>query len=388
MTREHKTTESMLATEPAKYCDLPLLELTRRIAFDSDMAALEELHQNRPLFSYKRDISLLLGTFLRRLKESDLARRWTGSEIMTLEKSYDLALDKFSNLPERSGGRHRPGKTRGPDCRYYYRAYYDYTMARLNEMDRSNSAMQVELIAAENLERMVIRHFYLSCLESKRRAKHSARRYCWRRNGRCVSVWMPVTLSGRQCRLWLEANIPDYDPTRFWERQRVQDTVNRLLTRPRTISLCEVDGGADNIPAPPDSVLSMVEQEISTNGLARTVAQEKAENIQQQRPAIRQLGTDKLKELIHTVFAKLACEEYVEQTIAVRFGMSKSTFSRFAGSRWHDRWENAVPDLWRNTAQTLAGHSAFIMAAKRTCVWKRMAQVLDAGANRERTRDE
>ncbi len=388
MKREHLTTESMLATEPANYGDLPLLELTRRIGYESNRIALEELYQNRPLFSYKRDRSLLLGAFLRRLKESNLARRWTGANVMILERAYDLALDKFSNLPEKNQGRHRPGKTRGPDCRYYYRAFYKYTMARLSEMDRSDNAIRVEMTAAENLGRMVLRHFYLSCLESKRQAEHSVRRYCWQRNGRAVSVWMPSMLSGRQCRLWLEANIQDYDPSRVGERQRVQDTVNRLLTWPRTISLCDVDGGAEHIPAPTDWVSSIVEQEISTHGLARTVAQEKAANIEQQRPAIRQLGADKLEELIHTVFARLTCDDYVEQTVAANFGMSKSTLSRFAGSRWHNRLDEAVPDLWRNTAQTLACHSTFVMAAKRTGVWKRMVQVLDAGANRGRTRDE
>ena len=388
MTRERESTECASLARPADYHHAPLLKLAHRIAFESDRAALEELYRNRPLFSYKRDRSLLLGTFLRRLKESNLARKWTGFDVMTLEKAYDLTVDKFSNLPEKSEGRYRPSEVRGPDCRYYYRACYNFTMARLHEMDRSDSTIQVELMAAENLEHMVIRHFYLSCLESKRRAKHSVSRYCWQSNGRSIRLLMPSTLSGRQCHLWLEANIPDYDPTRAGERRRVQDTVNRLLTWPRTISLCEVDGGAENIPAPTDWALSMVEQEISTHGLARTVAEEKADNIQEQRPAIRQLGTDRLKELIHTVFAKLAIEDYVEQTIATRFGMSKSTMSRFAGSRWHDRCDEGVPDLWRNTAQTMAGHSTFVSAAKRAGVWKRVACVSDATASKGRIQDE
>jgi hypothetical protein len=390
MTRRDKITKPMFgATVPTRYCDVPLLELTRRIAFERDRIALEELQQNRPLFCHKGEGSLLMATFLRRLRESNIARKWTGGDVMTLEKAYDLTIDKFSNWVQEKEGKDPPlYEINGPDCRYYYRAFYDYTIAGLYKMNCTHSQIQTELIAAENLQSMVIRHFYLSCLESKRRAQRFVRCYRWRRDGRAISVWMPSTLSGRQCSLWLEVNIPDYDPTRAGERQRVQEIVNRLLTWPRTISLCDVDGGAENIPAPTDWVSSMVEQEISTHGLARTVAREKAENIQQQRPAIRQLGTEKLKELIHMIFAKLACEDYVEEIIATRFGISKSTFSRFAASRWGGRLDSDAPDLWRNTAQILAAHSAFVMSAKRSGVWKRVAQVLDSGANIERTNND
>jgi len=132
----------------------------------------------------------------------------------------------------------------------------------------------------------------------------------------------------------------------------------------------------------------MIEEQISVNGLADTVADEKAENIEQQRPTIRRLGEGKLKQLIQSVFTDLADGSYEEKQIAASFGLSRATFSRFAGSRWHHHCKDpivtSVPDLWRNTAQTLAGHSDFVIAAQKAGVWKRVSGILDADGERRR----
>jgi hypothetical protein len=305
---------------------------------------------------------------------------------MVLDRAYDLTVDKFVNIPVQTES-HRQAKQQGPDCRYYFRAFFDHATARLKAGPPANT-IEAEMTAAEILRRFVERHFQFSCWESKRQAQKLVRRYVWELDGYALYIWLPLELPGRRCREWLEVHIPDVDPGRVGEQDRVQEIVNRLLARREIMPLHRVCGGAENIPASIEDLPSLIEEQITVDGLAKVVAEEKTENIMHQRPAIRQLGTDKLKELIHTVFAGLACEDYVEQTIAACFGLSKPTFSRFAGSRWNDNWNDAVPDLWRNTAQTLAGHSAFVVAAKRAGVWKRVAQVLDAGAERRRIKDE
>jgi len=65
----------------------------------------------------------------------------------------------------------------------------------------------------------------------------------------------------------------------------------------------------------------MLEQEITVSGLAETVACEKEENFELQRPTIRALGPEKLKELIHTIFNELACGKYIEKDVACSFGL-------------------------------------------------------------------
>jgi len=383
MAQARETKEMRSPAEVVDYRRLPLLELARRIASQGDRVALNELHANRALFHYEGDRSLVMVAFLLRLKESGLAHKWTGGNGMALEDAYNEVVDRFSNVPPGSNDkRNSQRETHGPDCRYYYKAYYDYTVEKLRRNKRRKSRIQVELIAAASLQRMVIRHFYLSCLESRRRVQHLVRRYFWQRNGDSLGIWMPFVLSGKQCQQWLEANVPDYDPGRTGERERAQNIVNARLTRPRMIPLDRVAGGAEEVPAPEDPVSSMVEAEISIHRLAQTVAEEKAENIDHQRPAIQALGKEKLRQLVLGVFESVVKDESCAKDLAESFGLSSATFSRFAGNHW-SRGEAAVtkrepPDLWKNTARLLSHHPGFVEAADKTGVLNRPA--LDSGA--------
>ncbi|MFC1762903.1 hypothetical protein ACFL6U_12600 [Planctomycetota bacterium] len=367
MKHKYSHSESILLAESVPYCELPLVELTRRIGFESDRAALQELHQNRPLFNYRGERSLLLGTFLGRLKESNLARKWAGFDVMTLEKAFDLAVDKLSNWPEKHENRQHSHKSNGPDCRYYFRAFYDYTATAISKMDLSGNEISIELIAAKNLERMVLRHFYLSCLESKRRAQRSVRRYFWKIRGTSLCLWMPSMLSGTECRQWLENNIPDVSPHDPSERYRVQAIVDRVLGRSRIISLETLDDNSEFIAVLDNTLEGLIEKQITAHGLAQTVATEKTENIEYQRPAIRNLGKDKLKQLILAIFENITCSDYSAKNLATAFHISDSTFSRFAGSQWKSSQGHVTrtpPDLWRNAAEVLSHHPGFIEAAK------------------------
>jgi len=368
------------------YSQMPLLELAERIAKNSDTRALKELHDNRGSFPGGHRKALRLVDFVAAIVQRPLARRWCGYDDMVLDQAYDLTVDKFVNIPVQTDG-HWQSKRRGPDCRYYFGAFCDYATARLKAEPPAN-AVEAEMITAEILRRFVERHFHFSCWESRRQAQKLVRRYTWELDGYALYVWLPLEMPGRQCREWLNTHVPDVDPRRVGEQDRVQEIVDKLLTRREIIPIHKVCGSSDSIPAGTEDLSSLIEEQVTIDGMVKVVAEEKAENIICQRPAIRQLGTDKLKELIHMVFARLACEDYVEQTVAACFGMSKSTLSRFAGSRWGNCLDGAVPDLWRNTAQTLAGHFAFITAAQKAGVWKRVSQISSAGANIGSIKDE
>jgi hypothetical protein len=113
--------------------------------------------------------------------------------------------------------------------------------------------------------------------------------------------------------------------------------------------------------------------------LAANVAQEKVINIKIQRPAIRTLGTQRLKEMILTIFDNLADEAYSQKRIAQKFGLSPGTISRFAGQDWSQKGEmGTIPDLWANTAKVISGNSIFKDFARKARVAETISQIMDS----------
>jgi hypothetical protein len=169
----------------------------------------------------------------------------------------------------------------------------------------------------------------------------------------------------------LADNIPDVNPTRPGERDRVQAMVDNLAVKRKILSLENIEKNA--IAADLSSFQPEIEQEITTQGLADAIADEKAENIEFQRDAIQQLGKRKLRRLIHQIFDSLALGQYEVVNIAKSFGINRTTFSRFAGSKWLTQTGKSrdypIPDLWVNTAQTLAGHSVFVELLRMPVFW-------------------
>ena len=369
------------------YTKLCLLELTDRIVRIPDLNALQELHEHRPLFCHKDGQSLLLVEYVDLLKQDKHPRLWCSLDSLVLEMAYDLTMSKFYNIPSTCSESEcavvndkQSEGTDGIDCRYYFQAFLNYATSKFKSRPPAGTG-QTELMAAEMLQKMVKRHFYFSCLESRRRAQKLTKRYAWKINDYTLTVWLPSDMPGSRCRSWLEENIPNVNPKQPGERDRVQAIIDQLLPRRKVLSLEDIGEKGDEIVATGCPIPSLIERQITIAGLAQVVATEKADNIESQRPRIRQLGSDKLKQLIHGVFEQLDCEEYREAELAASFGLSKATFSRFAGSRWSSPADSSqtvtVPDLWRNTAHTLANHSDFVEAAQQAGVWKKVKQVLD-----------
>jgi hypothetical protein len=383
MATEIETSTAAPSTGRTRYGKMALVELGERIAEKGDKDALREVLENRFFFHHLHKSIVRPVEYIASLKDNKIARRWCGYDDRILEDAYDLTIDKFFNIPAENQENFEQSGPPGPDCRYYYKAFAQYARRRLAQKRPANT-IEAELIAAEMLRRLIARHFHLSCLEAQRRAYELRRRYMWELDGLTLYIQLPIELPGRQCRKWLETNISDVDPKRPGEQDRVQAVVDRLLMRRKIVSIHYIRGGVENIPADTETIPATAEQDISVNGLAETVACEKAENIKRHRPAIRLLGPQKLKQLIHMIFAKLARGQYEEGKIADQFGLSRATFSRFAGSRWrrscNDTIVSTVPDLWINTANTLAGHTNFVRAAQSAGVWKRVSQISIAEA--------
>jgi len=366
------------------YGHFTLLRLAELIARDGDRKALQELHNNRRLFYYHSRQPFRLAEFVDKLRQSNPARRWCNGEAEILEKAYDLTISKFSNLPDSTKNSPQV-KQQGPDCRYYYEAFIKHatkiTNSRFHYRDDDRERQMTKL-----LQNLIVRHFRLSCQECSRRDRKLTTRYLWQVDGHSMEVFLPVDIEGRQRGKWLADNIPDIDPTRPGERQRVQAMVDDLTRKRRILSLENIE--ENTVAAVSVDFTHQIEQEITVKGLADVVAQEKAENIEFQRDAIQQLGKEKLRQLVRQVFDCLAYGKYEAAKIADSFKINRATFSRFAGSSWLTEsgksQQYPIPDLWLNVAQTLAGHPIFVRVAEDTGILGRVKEVLKNSTARRR----
>ena len=77
--------------------------------------------------------------------------------------------------------------------------------------------------------------------------------------------------------------------------------------------------------------------------------------------------------------------------IADSFGINRSTFTRFAGSNWLSQsgksQDYPTPDLWFNTAETLASHPLFVRVAEDAGILDRLEKVLEGKNPRRRHGD-
>lgn len=366
------------------YRHASLVLLAERIVRDNDRGALREMH-SRPLFRSDKNSSLRLVEFVSHLSESPLARDWSGRDAVALDLARDLTMDKFHNLPSAAPEKHSPAdscspnvKCQGPDCRCYYAAFLDYVARRV---EPAIGQLAAEAAAAEALRSLVKRHFRLSCLECNRRSDGRLKRVFWRiQSGQEVCLMFPTYMSGDQCNKWLKAQLEDYESADFVGRDQIQRLIDRQLVLPSLLSLDQKPCEAERMSDPKASLPCSVLAELSVTGLAQVVADEKCASMDAMRPSIRALGATALHDLIHEVFASLAGGDSADGQLAAAFGLSKATFSRFAGSRLraprHE--ENAVPDLWRNTAQVLSRVPVFIEAAEEAGVMAAVKAMLPA----------
>jgi len=364
---------------------VPLAQLITRIASHGDTLALAEFHNHRTPFRWRGGESYRFVEFLGRLRDLPQARRWCGTDPLALERAYDLTVAKFSNLPRATEqsqvNADADVKYPGPDCRYYFTACMRQIRRKLGEMTTADDIQQ-EYVAARCLQGLVMRHFMLSCLDCRRRSPGRVSPYFWSVDGVTLCLYMPSAMSTRQRQEWLKAHITDIDPIRPDERHRVQEIIDNLILRrePRSTHHALLERVSAQLARSQDMPEAIVEQ-LASQGLAKTVAEEKARNIELQRPAIQALGPENLACMIRTIFDDLECGRFQDGHVARAFGLSPASFSRFAGSRWAraSRTDgiSSIPDLWRNTAQVVAMHPDFTETARETGVWATVQEVLN-----------
>jgi AraC-like DNA-binding protein len=186
---------------------------------------------------------------------------------------------------------------------------------------------------------------------------------------------MPAAMRGGERRVWLEKNVGVPNPAAPAETRRIQAIIDEHLGRAAHFRLDDLSAQLHSDTLQDSAAECFVEEEVSLRGLANVVADEKAGNIRQQRPAIQGLGRATLRRLIHKIFEHLSDDRYEEREIANAFGLSAPTFSRFAGHRWRLAAQARPPDLWANTARLIAGHKVFVEVAQEAGVWPRVQEL-------------
>ncbi|SRR6056297_216105 len=378
----HKLTGSQKISEPEPfflYQNMALLDLIRCIVYKNDRQALDEFHTNRTLFRYDNSEPLLFINFLNKLRDSTAQSiwRWHNSHAIA-DIAYDLTLDKFARLPDANSKKSISEKNEtnmkrsGTDCRYYFNAFLE-RMKQLQQNHRGKE-LEEEYQAAQIMQGLVRRHFYLSVLEASRRTNPFWSRYNWNVNGTNICLWLPKALKGKERRKWLEANIEGPDPAQPHERQRIQAIIDQKMLKEHYVPLSKAEGKIAKETSP---FWSDMDENLGIS-LAQSVADEKVVNIDKQRRKIKALGKEKLKKMILCIFENIVSGEKEDIQLAMSFGLSQATFSRFAGRHWL-KADSEVPDLWLNTAEVLSKHNIFKETVIESGFWEQVSNTLKKG---------
>jgi hypothetical protein len=393
------------------YKSYSTVSLIRKIVEDSDMMALHVFHETRTLF-YRNGKWVRLAEFVRALKDSsvrgpreDKPTHTNMSEVS--DNAYDLTLAKFCNIPSQKlkpvkANKNASDKKRftwNVNCRLYFNALLKNIDKELSKKKLIISEADIEEKVAKIATKFVIRHFYRSIKECKRRDTTSTR-YAWDVGGRIIYLFYPSHITAKQFLKWLEDNITDVNPDAPHEKDRIQAIIDKKYPcganiqtdDPEAFEESGRDGesGLDkkfslgtnvlkNDPGISDELKIEVKSPIEYHEgsefsvrLSVHVAKEKSENLEELRPAIRSLGKEGVFNLVSRIFEDMADEQYNLSAVARDFNLSKATLSRFAGSDWRKDEDMKqlskadIPDLWINTTHVLAENRTFMETVRNT----------------------
>ena len=347
------------------YNSFSTAELISRIARLSDQDALNHLISSRKLLWYSNKL-FLLPDFLILLRENyyrpyiiipsderDLDEK--------IDLTYDRTLQKFLILKPQDEIKPIPG----PYCNQQYHRM-NQEILKLKEESPNLNELELESAVTRIFQKTVIRHLRYSWLETCRLTNRFYKRYRWRVKGGFIELKKPSWIDGRAFGKWLNENIPDPDHSRKNEKERVQTLVDQIFGFGSTARIDLNEERKVELSVSYDPVEKEAKEYVSIN-LYQIVAHEKAELVQKQRPAIRKLGKQKLNNLVLYILDNYLNDLKNDEDIAEEFGISKSTFSRFAGKDWRKNTgqnnEIIIPDLWKNMAGVIMQNQVFVETA-------------------------
>ncbi|MFC1734766.1 hypothetical protein ACFL1X_01520 [Candidatus Hydrogenedentota bacterium] len=332
-----------------------MMELIADIEENGSHGALDEF-LSRPQIRIGRKFCTVIDMINTRLKNTCM-QNW-GHTREAAELACDILTDRLSNLrgdtiEEESSVESRPS---GPNCKVYYKALRQFI-----EKSRKPGAsiLEEEAHAIRFLDGFLWHQFKMCTKEALRQLDVHGKRFYWKRNGCSIRLRVPRNMKDSRIRAWLEAHIDDFEPSRPGERERIQNVIDRNLVFGKQTTL------PDYVAARNDVLAWTLLHGISVLGIAKVIATEKRENPKLLKPAIRALGREMVWQLIMQVFRNLAEDNDSDAEIARMFGLSSTTYWRFAGRPRKGRNRRTrVPDLFLNAAMILNRHPAW----RETCI--------------------
>jgi hypothetical protein len=204
---------------------------------------------------------------------------------------------------------------------------------------------------------MVIRHLKYSWLEVCRKTNRLYQRYRWVLADGAIELMKPIGIKGRTFTKWLEEHIENPDPSNKGEKYRIQQQIDNWFGHSSEIDYESIAYTQNDKPDPNFDI------ERYPENFTTLIANEKSVNINKLRPSISLLGPTKLKNFIKEILDNIMYDEDKDILIAKEYGLSKATYSRFAGKNWKNNINREVPDLWKNIAHILASDPILIELA-------------------------
>jgi len=224
-----------------------------------------------------------------------------------------------------------------------------------------HSQLDEETEVARLFRNLVLGEIYYSGLEAYRETERAFERYPWQVPGiKPIQLKRPSWIKTGEFRKWLEQNI-DFN---HLEKEIIQEQIYKRFGFGKHFDFDEIQEYDTGLAINPDP--ARAEERAHLETLYEKVANEKSESFQEQRPAIRKLGREKVQQLVLRIL-----NDYVEQgskdiDIAKEFNLTKATYSRFAGRDWKKSKNGSamgVPDLWLNMAKMINQDPYFSEAA-------------------------
>ncbi len=371
---------SVVATQD--YTSLRLVPLVRKVVYEADRHALCELC-GRSLFLLASGRRVSYAEYRDALLQNALANamgRRQGTSVV--ESAFDLLTDRLVNLPDGQSSCDGDCSFDGTavwrsriDCRNYLRGYLEIASEALEDSP-ALTPIELEEHAAQLLQKYVT-HLLWYCMKEALRARNPlVSRYVWVYNGYKVTIWFPRSVRGAQRRDFLLSEIGAPESDMPEEVDRIQALIDRRFGTPGIFSYEELGMDKSDLQCFERFPGGLSFDDCDGSDAHEFIAKEKSATIGQQRRAIGSLGPDRLKALVLTVLENLENPLKSDAEIAQEYGLSKGTFSRFAGRKWREwrQWGNGgrVPDLFRNIGQLLARTARFVEAAKRIGLWNEL----------------
>jgi hypothetical protein len=364
------------------YQKLSLVKILELHVEHENSKAFDEL-LNRLKFTYGEESGLQLGRYLSLRWDSEGKNCVFRPDTVSFsDLGYDLTLDRLIDTSYRSRRTSDCNETRGSNRSSYWAACLKKIRSDFKKRPPKNQ-LDEERRAATTAKGFVQRQIGYSRKEALRRSNVFRSRYYWKVKGKAICLWLPMALKGHERRVWLEKHIDNPNPEDPLERTRIQAIIDKNLPKPQFVPIRE----NALIEMERDPFISNISGEIVRLSLAEAVSEEKAENIGKLRPAIRRLGSQKLKSLIIRIFEDIDSSDYKISDLSEEFQISVSTLSRFAGSLWKKNG-SSVPDLWLNTAQLLSTNLVFREVVREAGYLKQVERTLEKAMGSKRGEEE